>query len=284
MTTNQARQRGTVVITGASTGIGRACAVHLDALGFDVLAGVRKASDGDALQAATSPRLRPVSVDVTDQMSIDALAAELDGRPLAGLVNNAGIGVGGPIEFLDLDEARRCFDVNVFGLLAMTKAMVPALRAGRGRIVNMGSIGGRVSAPFLAPYSASKYAVEAITDSLRTELKPWGIQIAVIEPGSIATPIWDKAGEQTARIEDELPPDGLALYGTTLVALKKVVADTAARGVPPQKVAKVVAHALTARRPRTRYLVGADARAQLAVKRLLPDRASDAVMGKVLGL
>lgn len=280
----QASRGGPVLITGASTGIGRACALHLDGLGIDVLAGVRKTSDGEALRAAASTRLRPVTIDVADQGSIDALADELGDGPLSGLVNNAGIGVGGPIEFLDLEEARRCFDVNVFGLLAVTRAMIPRLRAGRGRIVNMGSIGGRVATPFLSPYSASKYAVEAITDALRVELKPWAIHVAVVEPGSIATPIWDKANAATAEIESGLPPEGVSLYGKTVTALKKAVAETGARGVPPERVAKVVAHALTSTRPRTRYPVGVDARAQLTLKRLLPDRASDAVIGKVMGL
>ncbi|HVU73223.1 MAG TPA: SDR family oxidoreductase [Mycobacteriales bacterium] len=273
-----------MLITGASTGIGRACALHLDALGIEVLAGVRKSADGESLRAASTSRLRPVTVDVAEQASIDALVAELGDAPLSGLVNNAGIGVGGPIEFLDLDEARRCFDVNVFGLMAMTKAMTSRLRAGRGRIVNMGSIGGRVATPFLSPYSASKYAVEAVTDSLRVELRPWGIHVAVIEPGSIATPIWDKANAATAEIETTLPPEGISLYGKTITALKKTVAETGARGVSPEKVAKVVAHALTAARPRTRYVVGADARAQLAIKRLLPDRAADTLIAKAMGL
>lgn len=276
--------KGTVLVTGASTGIGRACALHLDGLGFTVLAGVRKASDGDALRAAASARLRPVTVDVADEASIDALAKELQGAPLAGLVNNAGIGAGGPIEFLDLDEARRCFDVNVFGLLAMTKAMVPSLRAGRGRIVNMGSIGGRVATPFLSPYSASKYAVESITDALRLELKPWGIQVAVVEPGSIATPIWDKAKRQTDELDAALPPEGQALYGATITALRDTLNKIASRGAPPEKVAEAVAHALTASRPRTRYLIGVDARAQLTIKQLLPARVADAVIGKVMGL
>jgi NAD(P)-dependent dehydrogenase (short-subunit alcohol dehydrogenase family) len=276
--------RGEVVITGASTGIGRTCALHLDELGFDVLAGVRRQADGEALRASASDRLRTPIVDVTEPATITSLADEIADRPLAGLVNNAGIGVGGPLEFVSIDEVRRQFEVNVIGLIAVTQALMPALRVGHGRIVNIGSVGGRHAVPFLGPYAASKHAVEAITDSLRQELRPWSMHVAVIEPGSVATPIWEKGESTIDELETGIEPRGQELYGGAIAAMRRVNAQAAARAVPPERVAQAVAHALTAARPRTRYVIGRDARAQIALKTLLPDRTMDRVAERLMGL
>lgn len=277
-TTDIGRGRA-VVITGASTGIGEACALDLDRAGFVVFAGVRTDADAERLLRQGSPRLTPVKIDVTDESTISAareqVAEAVGARGIAGVVNNAGIGRGGPIEFLPLDEWRTQFEVNVFGVLAVTQAFMPMIRAGGGRIVIIGSIGGRFSSPFIAPYSASKFALEAIADSLRFELRPWNLQVSLVEPGSIATPIWDKAESTIERLRRELPPQALEYYADALEAIDAFMADAAKRGIPPAAVAKAVRHALTAKRPKTRYLVGTDARIQAAASTVLPDRMLD---------
>ena len=251
----------TVVISGASTGIGRATALHLHGLGFEVLAGVRR--EGDAPRGTTA-----VLLDVTDQAAIDALATRVGDGPLAGLVNNAGIALGGPTEYVSLDDWRRQFEVNFFGHVAMTRALIPALRAGGGRIVNIGSIGGRMATPFLGPYAASKFAMHGFSDALRMELHGQGIHVALIEPGSIATEIWRKGDEAFAQTGAELPPELLERYRHDLAGVQKVAQQTASRAIPPEQVAGLVEHALTARRPRARYLAGADARVQALIARL----------------
>jgi NAD(P)-dependent dehydrogenase (short-subunit alcohol dehydrogenase family) len=288
MTNASSAPRGAVLITGASTGIGEACAMRLDQMGFEVFAGVRKDSDAERLRAKASPRLTPVRIDVTDAATIAAahatVAAAVGARGLAGVVNNAGIAVAGPLEFLPLDDLRHQLEVNVTGQVAITQAFLAFVRQGRGRIVNIGSVSGRLSTPFVGPYSASKFAMEAITDALRIELRPWGIHVAIVEPGSIATPIWDKSEETADKVERELPPEGRRLYGAVIPALRAFAADAAKRGIPPDAVAKAVAHALTAKRPRTRYLVGTDARIQALLARLVPDRVRDGLIERQLKL
>ena len=276
-----------VLVTGASTGIGRATAIRLAGAGWDVFAGVRKPEDGDAVRAESPDRIRPVILDVTDQGTIDAAAeqvrAGLGGRGLDGLVNNAGITVQGPLEFLPLDDLRRQLEVNVVGQVAVTQAVMPEIRRATGRIVNMGSVGGRVAHPFIGPYHASKYAIEALTASMRKELRPWGIEVIVVEPGSMQTEIWSK-GERGAQEQlEKLGERGRELYGSVLQKVRAVAVKTGERGGSPDAVAQVVERALTARRPRTRYLVGADARAQVALNALLPDRAMDALEARYLG-
>ena len=276
-----------VLISGCSTGIGRASAIRLARAGWDVFAGVRREEDGASVRTEAPDRIRPVILDVTDAATIETTAAAVreavGGRGLDGLVNNAGITVQGPLEFLALEELRRQLEVNVTGQIAVTQALLPEIRAARGRIVNMGSVGGRVAHPFLGPYHASKYAIEALTDSLRKELRPWGIHVSVVEPGSMATEIWDK-GERGAREQLEaIGPRGRELYGTMLEKVREVAAKTGERGASPDKVAKAVEHALDSERPRTRYLVGADARLQVALNTVLPARAFDALEAKYLG-
>jgi NAD(P)-dependent dehydrogenase (short-subunit alcohol dehydrogenase family) len=271
------------LVTGASSGIGRAAALRLDAEGWDVLAGVRRPEDGEALAGEASRRLRPVRIDVTDAESIAAAAREA-GERLDGLVNNAGIAVGGPVETVPIDDLRRQFEVNLVGQVAVTQALLPALRAARGRIVFMSSIGGRVATPFVSPYSASKFAVEAVCDALRVELAPFGVRVAMVAPGSVATPIWEKGEAQADSASDDLTPEMLALYGAAIEAVKRTTRETGARGVAPEKVAAVIHHALTARRPRAYYPVGADARVMLRIRRTLPTRVWDRVIARAMHL
>src|ERR671915_2319963 len=194
---------GTVLVTGASSGIGEATALHLKELGFDAVAAVRKNEDAERLAGRG---LRTVKLDVTDVDSIDAARDELAGGPLAGLVNNAGIAVAAPLEYLPLDQLRDQLEVNLVGQLAVTQRFLPALRAGRGRIVNVSSIGGRVALPLLGAYHASKFALEAISDTLRRELRSQGVDVIVIEPGGVKTPIWRKGDELAAELTSDLPP------------------------------------------------------------------------------
>ena len=270
-----------VVITGASTGIGEACAIHLKSLGWRVHAGVRRPEDAERLRAAG---LEPLTLDVIDPDSIAAAVAALGDAPLDGLVNNAGVAVAGPLEFIPVDEFRYQLDVNVVGQVAVTQAFLPALRKARGRVVNMGSIGGRVALPLLAPYAASKFALEAITDSLRRELRPWGMHVAIVEPGGIATPIWDKARAANEELAARMPPETEQLYGKLIDQIRTQTAELSRTGVPASAVAEVVAHALTAEKPKTRYLVGRDAKMRALLARFLTDRSFDALIARALGL
>jgi NAD(P)-dependent dehydrogenase (short-subunit alcohol dehydrogenase family) len=279
--------RGAVLITGASSGIGRACAEHLEELGFIVLAGVRREADADELRAGSSERMQPLMLDVTQAESIAAAAATVDSvapRGLAGLVNNAGVGVGGPIELIPLDEWRYQFEVNLIGAVAVTQALLPALRKGRGRIVNITSIGGRLASPFLAPYNASKFALEAVTDALRQELRQFGVDVAAIEPGAVATPIWEKSRASADELSGTLPADGLELYRSGIEGVRTAIAAAERASIPPQQVAKAVAHALTSSRPRTRYVIGRDAKTRLAISRVLPARAMDRLVARFMGI
>jgi len=277
-----------VVITGASTGIGAACALHLDRVGFAVFAGVRKPEDGVALQKAGSERLVPLELDVTDLATIrKSCAVVLDAtkeRGLFGLINNAGIAVVGPLEAVPLSDLRQQLEVNVIGQVAVIQVFLPLIRQARGRIVNMGSIAGLSTMPLMGPYSASKFALEAITDALRLEVQQWGIHVAIVEPGAIATPIWNKstieAAEREAAIETELR----TLYKSVVTAVRKVVGEASKRAIPPDAVVKVVEEALTAPAPKTRYLVGTDAKFLAFLVRLLPDRISDKLLTSILKL
>ena len=288
MATESTSNAGTVLITGASTGIGAAAALRLDRAGWRVFAGVRKPADGETLRAQASARLTPIIIDVTDQTSIDAAAAEVTravgGTGLAGLVNNAGISVAGPIELVPVDDLRRQLEVNVIGQVAVTQAFMPLIRDARGRVVFIGSIGGRMSTPFLGPYSASKFALEAIADAMRVEMRPWRIHVAIVEPGSIKTPFWDKGLSDADVMERKLTPEGHALYDEAIAAVKSVAGEFASRGIPPDAVAKAIEHALTSTLPKTRYLVGNDARLQAALATWVPDRMVDGLIARQLKL
>jgi NAD(P)-dependent dehydrogenase (short-subunit alcohol dehydrogenase family) len=277
-----------VLITGASTGIGRAAALRMDAEGWRVFAGVRREEDAAALRAATSERLVPVMLDVTDAGQIAAavamVAGEVGEAGLDGLVNNAGIAVLGPLETVPVDDFRRQLEVNLVAQVAVTQAFLPLVRRATGRVVFVSSIGGRMALPFGAPYHASKFGVEAVADCLRQELHPWRIGVAVIEPGSIDTPIWERGEAIADEVSERAHSSQEELYGETIERFAAAVRRTAERGIAPEKVAKAIAHALTARRPRTRYVVGADARGQAIARRLLPDRALDAVVRRIMRL
>jgi NAD(P)-dependent dehydrogenase (short-subunit alcohol dehydrogenase family) len=277
-----------VVITGASSGIGEACALHLDELGWRVFAGVREPADGETLKAKASKWLVPVLLDVTDEASIEkaseTVAAAVGEAGLAGLVNNAGIGGGGPLEVVDLNDLRKVFEVNVIGLLAVTQAFLPLLRQGRGRIVNIGSIAGRAATPFIGPYSASKFALEALTDAMRMELRPWGIRVSIVEPGAVESRIWEKARQRADQLEATATPEAKVHYGETIVRVREAMARAAQRAIPARVVARAVAHALRATRPKTRYLVGLDARFRAVMAAWLPDRVQDWLLTRVLKL
>ncbi|CAN5664762.1 SDR family oxidoreductase [soil metagenome] len=276
-----------VLVTGASKGIGEACALRLARDGFRVYAGVRREADGDALIRSGGDGIVPVSLDVTDEAAIAAVARRIDEetgqRGLQALVNNAGIAIAGPLEFLPIDELRRQLEVNVIGQIAVTQACLPLLRRSRasssgdhraGRIVFMSSVSGRSALPFTGAYAASKFALEAAADSMRVELRPSGITVSLVEPGVIATPIWDTAREAGYRNIERMPPQAQEYYGRELKAIDER-AKRGMKGLPPEKVADAVAHALMARRPRTRYVVGRDARARMLMQSLLPTRLRD---------
>ncbi len=277
-----------VLVTGASTGIGRATAEHLDREGWRVFAGARREADADSLREGGSERLVPLTLDVTaaDQIAAAAerIEAEVGEAGLDGLVDNAGIGLLGPLETLPIEDFRRTVEVNLIAQVAVTQALLPQVRAARGRIVFVSSVGGRMAMPFGSPYHAAKFGLEAVADSLRRELRPWGIGVAVIEPGSIDTPIWARANRAAEEIAARTPATQEALYGSMLERFDAAVGRTASRGIPPERAARTIARALTARRPRTRYPVGADARMQMLAARFLPDRLLDRAIARFIGL
>jgi len=263
-----------VLITGASTGIGKACALYLARKGFRVFAGVRKPDDGDKLQQEESA-ITPLVIDVTDAASIRKASGEFGDGDLHGLVNNAGVSVAGPLEFLPLEEFRRQLEVNVTGQLAVTQAFLPNIRRARGRIVFTGSVSGLSAAPILGPYAASKHALEALTDSLRVELAPFGIHVAILEPGAIKTPIWDKGIRANQSVFDSMPEQARRLYGSVVEAVNRIAEELGRTGDPPVKVAEAVHHALTARHPRTRYRMGKHALFVKLASQLVPDKLRD---------
>lgn len=271
--------RPIVVVTGASTGIGRACALDLDRSGFQVVAGVRREADADSLRAAARGRLRTIRLDVTDSDQIAAAAVEVAAltgdRGLAGLVNNAGVAVSGPLEFIPPEQVRRQLDVNVVGQIAVTQAFLPQLRRAGGRIVFIGSVAGFFPQPFLAPYSASKHALEAVADALRVELAPWGVGVSLVRPGSVATPIWEKGSRAAETMVAAMPARAQELYGPALRRVQAIVAHEIDNAIPAERVADVVIHALRSPRPRTRYRIGRGTLGLVAARRLLSDRLRD---------
>jgi NAD(P)-dependent dehydrogenase (short-subunit alcohol dehydrogenase family) len=276
------------LITGASTGIGEGCARWLDARGHRVFAGVRREEDGARLRAGSSERLTPVRLDVTDGLSIQATVAEVSsalGRDgLDGLVNNAGIGVAGPLEYVPLDALRRQLEVNVIGQIAVTQAFLPLLRRARGRIVFIGSIGGRFPTPFLAPYCASKFALEAIVDCLRVELEPWRIHVSILEPGSIATPIWGKPADAGVATEPGRKAAIERDYGRALAAFRAAASAAEKRGLPTDATSAIVEHALTAPSPKTRYVVGLNAKVRVMLRQVISDRLRDRLVMRAMKL
>ena len=273
-----------ILVTGAAKGIGHACVTRLALAGHRVFAGVRTPADGEALRTELGPGVEPVVLDVTnaDQVADAArFITDRAGGQLHGLVNNAGIAVAGPLEFLPVSELRRQLEVNVIGQIAVTQAMLPMIRPVHGRIVFIGSISGRSALPMTGPYSASKFALEALTDSLRVELMDWGIDVVIVEPGVIATPIWETSIAAAERLQATMPAKAMEYYGRIINAVKQRATGGTMRGLPPDHVAKVVEHALFDAKPRTRYVVGKDARLRLLVQKL-PDRWRDKVIARQL--
>ncbi|MBV9097360.1 MAG: SDR family oxidoreductase [Frankiaceae bacterium] len=270
--------KGWVFVTGASTGIGRASVEQLVTDGWQVIAGVRR--DGDQPPTSTAH----VLIDVSDGEQVATATKQVlelcDGR-LAGLVNNAGISVAGPFEGLSLDEWRRQFDVNFFGQIDVTQRLLPAVLAASGRVVNIGSIGGRMASPFLGPYNASKFAVRAWTDAMRAELAPHGVRVVLVEPGSIATEIWRKGNDQADDVLDRLDDEKKARYARQAAGAKKAAATVERNAIPAAKVGEVVASALSKSKPKTHYVVGVDAKVQAFLAKL-PASATDKVVGAMM--
>jgi NAD(P)-dependent dehydrogenase (short-subunit alcohol dehydrogenase family) len=268
--------RGTIFITGASTGIGRATALRLANAGYTVIPGLRRD------EPLPEPVSKPVLLDLADAKSLGPACAEVldraDGK-LVGLVNNAGMSISGAFEGLSMADWHRQFEINFFGHLSITQDLLPALLANKGRVVTVGSIGGRMALPYMGPYTASKHAVRAWMDALRLELAPQGVQAVLIEPGAIDTPLWNKGTDEAMARLEALPEDLRGRYQRYFNGALKAAEMSAKAAIPPDRVAKVIERALAARRPRGRYLVGPAARVQATIAKLPP-----AVTDRLLGL
>jgi len=282
-----ATDRRAVVVTGVSTGIGWGTARVLIGAGFQVFGSVRKPADGERLGAEFGEAFTPLIFDVTDEAAVQAGAAKvrqaLAGRALAGLVNNAGIAVAGPLLHLPVDEFRQQLEVNLTGVVIATQAFAPLLgaespaRKDPGRIVNISSVGGRTGNPFLAPYNASKFGLEGLSEALRRELLPFGVDVVVVAPGAVATPIWAKAEELDVKAYDN------TVYAGPLARMQAYMLGLGASGLPPERIGEAVLTALTAPRPKVRYTVAPDM-FRVRMMELLPKRILDRMMGKQLGL
>jgi NAD(P)-dependent dehydrogenase (short-subunit alcohol dehydrogenase family) len=277
----------TVVITGASTGIGRATAEVLLEQGIQVVGGVRRQADADRLAAELGAHFHPALFDVTDAVAVrraaERVGSRLDGRTLFGLVNNAGIAVPGPLLHLDVDSFRRQLEVNLTGQLIVTQAFAPLLGADRsrtgapGRIVMMSSVGGRTGSPFIGAYNASKFGLEGFSESLRRELMLFGIDVIVVAPGAVHTPIWDKAEATDVSFLEGTP------YAPAMNAARTMMLTTGRNGFPARRIGEAVLAALTAARPRTRYTVTPDP-VRYFLGRVLPARLLDRIIARRIGL
>ncbi|NLF07448.1 MAG: SDR family NAD(P)-dependent oxidoreductase [Pirellulaceae bacterium] len=276
------------LVTGASTGIGRACALELDRLGYCVFAGVRSDEAAQRLRTEATERLQPVRLDVTDSgqiaAALETIAAAVGEAGLAGLVNNAGIGVPGPWELLPVEAFRNQLEVNVIGQMAVTQAFLPLLRKGRGRVVNISSVNGGMAVPYLGAYSASKFALEAFNDSLRTEVRNFGIRVSSVAPAATDTPIWEKSATLAAQISTGIDPDVFALYEADIAAMRKAAMDSARNAAPVEQVVKAVVHALTAKRPKTHYYLGWDVRFCFKCLKMISDRMRDRLIRHLIGV
>ncbi|HEY5313762.1 MAG TPA: SDR family oxidoreductase [Pirellulales bacterium] len=277
-----------IFITGTSTGIGAACAVELAGSGYRVFAGVRQPADGERLQGLTLDELTPVLVDVTDEQTVRAavetIEAAVGAAGLAGLVNNAGIVVAGPLELLPTSELRRQLEVNVLGTHAVTRAVLPLVRRARGRIVMMGSISGLIAPPYIGAYAASKYALEAMTDALRVELSRWRIRVSIIEPDAVATPIWDKFDRSITALGADADPQIQQLYAAEIEHMRRAGLQLGKTGVPTSRVVRAVLHALSARWPKTRYPIGWRPWLAFGGARHVPPGVLDWILRKSMGL
>lgn len=274
--TTSSETRELAIVTGASTGIGAATARELARRGFHVLAAVRRDSDGEAIRAAG---IEPVILDITQDDQIAALAARVDGdpqrRPLRALVNNAGTAALGPVEAVPLDEWRRVFEVNLFGHIAVTQALLPALMRSKGRVVNISSVNGKLAMAGYGVYASGKYALEAMSDALRQELAPHGVQVVVVEPGGVKTEMVRRGTAAAHSMADSLTPEQNARYGALMQALPSHAAAFTKAGVTSEYAATKIAKAVTDRRPRIRYTIGRDAAMLTRLAGILPDRLLD---------
>ena len=271
------------VVTGASTGIGAATARELARRGFHVLAGVRRDRDADAIRG---PGVEPLIVDITNPDHIRALATRVKGDPqtraLRALVNNAAIQANVPIEVFAIEEWRRMFEVNLFGQIAVTQALLPALIRSKGRVVNISSVGGKVAMAAYGPYAGTKFALEAVSDSLRRELAPFGVQVVVFEPGAVRTEMLGRAIATADELVSAMTPEQGQRYGGLVQAVNTQAALSTKSGLAADAAAKVIANAITARKPRTRYTVGRDAALIICLARILPDRILDLLFASAL--
>jgi NAD(P)-dependent dehydrogenase (short-subunit alcohol dehydrogenase family) len=271
-----------VLLTGASRGIGRATTLRLARAGWTVYATVRSAADGEELAAEASGAVHPLQLEVTSDEQIAALDAALPER-LDAIVNNAGIVVSGPLETLSAADLREQFDVNVVGAVALTNLVLPRLRASRGRIVFVSSLSGVISTPMTGAYNASKFALEAIADAWRLELRPWGIKVILVEPAMTDTDLWRKAPETLEAEAAEMSAEHRELYAEHLDGMRKTVPRMQKMAKPVDTVAAAIEKALTAARPRARYPVGTDVRVQAALSGVTPDRVKDAAFARLTG-
>ena len=281
--TASAENREIAVITGASTGIGAATARELARRGFHVLAGVRRDCDADAIRG---PGIEPLTIDITNADHIHALATRVyedpQGRAVRALVNNAGVQANVPIEAFAIDEWRKMFEVNLFGQIAVTQSLLPALIRSKGRVVNISSVGGKVAMAAYGPYAASKFALEAASDSLRRELAPFGVTVVVVEPGAVRTEMLGRAIATADELMSTMTPEQIQRYGGLVQAVNTQAVSSTKSGLPADAAATVIATAVTARKPRTRYTVGRDAALITRLARFLPDRTLDRVLAGAL--
>ena len=272
-----------VLVTGAARGIGKAIVEHLASAGWDVIAGVRSEEDATAITSVYPQRVSAVILDITNADHIARLPDALPKR-LDALVNNAGVAVGGPVETVTPEDWRKSLEVNVIGQFAVTQAVLPRLRDSGGRVVFISSVNGRIATPMLGPYSASKFALEAGCDALRVELKAWGIPVVLIEPAQTDTDMWRTAGDMVLQIEADMSPEHRDLYAAHIAGMKKFVPTARKMASPTTKVVAVVEQALTARRPKARYVVALLPKVQAAVVPNLPTALRDRIMTMLVGL
>lgn len=273
----------TVLVTGAARGIGRASVDRLAREGWTVFAGVRRDSDGASLVDAFGEHVQPITLDITDADNVASLTSQLP-ESLDAVVNNAGVVVGGPVEALSPDELRRQLEVNVIGQVAVTQAALPRLRHSRGRVVFVSSLSGRIATPMTGAYNASKFALEAIADSLRMELWPWGVSVSVVEPAQTDTDMWRNADDQLDQTVASVSPEHRELYAAHIEGFRRAIPKSQRIAAPAAKVADTIVRALTDRRPRPRYIVGAAPRMQYAATRLMPTSVLDNVIRRQSGI
>ncbi|HTI74532.1 MAG TPA: SDR family NAD(P)-dependent oxidoreductase [Mycobacterium sp.] len=268
-----------VVVTGASTGIGAATARELAQEGFHVLAGVRRDRDADSIRG---PGIEPLIIDITNPEHIQTLVTRVrgdsQGRAMRALINNAGVQANVPIEAFAIEEWRRLFEVNLFGHVAVTQALLPELFRSKGRVINISSVGGKVAMGAYGPYAATKFALEAVSDSLRREVAALGVGVVVVEPGAVRTEMLDRAIATADELMSAMTPEQNQRYGGLVHAVNAQAVSSTKAGLPAEAAAKVIAKAVTARKPRTRYTVGRDAAMITRLARFLPDRTLDRVI------